>query len=613
MDENKKDLSAVSTETAQPAAPEEERDQALFDAIGKGKKKKKIRRIITTVVILALVAGGITAAVLYGRSKVRQQFGDMTAPSVTAYTVDTGSVNTTVSGSGLLADVDTEKLTLPKGVKVDKVLVEAGDPVAAGQILATVDRSSVLAALKETQDKIVELDGKLRDAAADSVPTYLNTSVAGRVKMVYAQADDDVAACMVEHGALALLSLDGYMAVDLDTDALNPGDKVKVLRADGKELAGTVDQVIRGRATILVTDNGPALDETVTVTAADGRSIGSGALYIHNPLRITGYAGTVAVAAAKENQYYYAGSALFTLKDTAYAANYNALIKERQALEEELLELLSYARAGAVEAPFTGTVSSVEYSDKPVGNNNSNTGANTGSGDMSGGMNYGNYGTAGSVGTTGGDNGSATASSGETALLTLSPDERMSVTITVDETDILALEVGQSAQITINSIGDIFSGEVTEINRSASSQSGVTSYQAVITMPKDPRMMPGMSAKAVVRIQGVAGAILIPEAALHQTRDAAFVYTSYNYETQEFGGAVAVVPGLSNGDMVEIVEGLSEGDTVFYTVVFDPYAYYGSAGDASGGDAWVEMDASAGDAWTASAGDAVASSGDAGE
>ena len=63
MDENKKD--------SLTAAPEEERDQALFDAIGKDRKKKKRRTWITVIVIVALVAAGLTAAVIYGQKKVR--------------------------------------------------------------------------------------------------------------------------------------------------------------------------------------------------------------------------------------------------------------------------------------------------------------------------------------------------------------------------------------------------------------------------------------------------------------------------------------------------------------------------------------------------------------
>ena len=250
-------------------------------------------------------------------------------------------------------------------------------------------------------------------------------------------------------------------------------------------------------------------------------------------------------------------------------------------------------------------MSSIEYkkdaaSGGTSGDTNNNTNDDPFSGDYTG--------VGGNDGTNGDSNSASTTD--ETALLTLSKDERMNVTLTVDETDILSLEVGQEAQITINSIGEVFAGEVTEINRWATGSNGVTNYTAVISVPKDPRMLPGMSVRAVVRIQGVAGAILIPEQALHQTRDAAFVYTSVDPETGELGDPVSVVSGLSDGSMVEIVEGLAEGDTVYYTVVVDPWAYYyGTAGNASDGDAWVDVTASDGDV-LASDGDAAGVEGD---
>ena len=601
MDENK------NTVTAE--APDRERDRELFDAIGKGKKKKRIRRIVITVLILALLGGGITTAVILGRRKVNEQFGEKASAQIATYTVNTGSVNTTVSGSGQLSDVDVEKLVLPENVKVDKVMVSAGQRVDQGDVLATVDSASVLKALSETQSKISELDVKLRGAANDAISANINTGVAGRVKAVYAQKDDDVAACMIEHGALALLSLDGYMAAEVETDALTAGETVSILRTEGKPLSGTVEKVNMGVATVLVTDNGPMLDETVTVQDADGNEIGAGTLFVHNPLKITGYAGTISWVNAAENKYVNAGSNLFTLKDTAYTANYESILKDRREQEDKLVELLALYRAGAVEAPFTGTVSSIEYKDPSASNSGDDTQQTNPYGSYD--MGYGDYSAYVSSGNTGTEE-TDNSSKGDTALLTLSPDEHMSLTISVDETGILALQVGQSAQVSINSLGEMFTGEVTEINRSASANAGVTSYSAVITMPKDPRMLSGMSARAVVLIQGVSGAVLIPEEALHQTRDSAFVYTDYNYETREFGGVTPVVTGLSDGSMVEIVEGLSEGDTVYYTVVFDPWEYYGSSGDASDGNAWVETYASDGDVYYASEGDGYyASEGDA--
>ena len=578
MDENKE------LETAAPAEPAEDRDQELFSAIGAGKKRKKRRRIIIVAVILALVAAGLFFAVRYGRSKVREQFvSNENTETVQVYMVDTGNVTTTVGGSGQLADADTRTLTLPKGVEVDEIVAELGQTVREGDVLATVEPSSVLTALADTQKKINELDAKLRTSANDSVKNFLTTNVAGRVKLIYAREGDDVAARMVESGALAVLSLDGYMAADVPAGSLKAGDAVKVKRADGAEIKGTVEKVLMDTATVLVTDNGPMADETVTVYSASGEELGSGALYIHNPLKITGYAGTIAKVNVSENANVYAGSSLFALRDTAYSANYESILKQRRDLEETLLELLAISRAGALTAPIDGTVSRVDYKSS----DSSSSDSGTSSSDLSGlaGYDTGDTGSGSGTGTS-----SASTSSDETKVITLSTDEAMNVTITVDETDILSLKLGQEAQVTINSIGETFSGEVTEINKNAKSEYGVTSYSAVISVPKDERMLPGMSVRALIRIQGVAGAVLIPSEALHETKESAFVYTSYNYETGEFGDPVQVVPGLNDGNMVEIVEGLQQGDFVFYTVTVDPWAmyYYGEDSVSDGDAVWID-------------------------
>lgn len=135
----------------------------------------------------------------------------------------------------------------------------------------------------------------------------------------------------------------------------------------------------------------------------------------------------------------------------------------------------------------------------------------------------------------------------------------MKLTVSVDETDILSVQNGQKAQITVSTIGDeVFSGVVTAVERSAKSSYGITSYSVEITLDKDPRMLPGMTAKALIRIEGVDNALLIPEKALRQTRDSSFVYTTYDPATGTLGGETAVIPGLTGGGMVEITEGLTE-------------------------------------------------------
>ena len=122
--------------------------------------------------------------------------------------------------------------------------------------------------------------------------------------------------------------------------------------------------------------------------------------------------------------------------------------------------------------------------------------------------------------------------------------------------------MGQETDVTIKSIGDdALSGIVTEIDKSGASGS----YTAVVTFDKITGMLPGMTASVDVRIEGVDNAIIIPVDALNRTSTGAYVYTSYDEETQQYGGRVDVVTGLSNNNYVEIKSGLSVGDTVYYT------------------------------------------------
>ena len=512
-------------------APEVQRDDALFETLGKNKKRKKRKIIITVVVILLVLAIIAVAGVSFLQRRVREQFATNQG-EVLSYEVTTGSISTVVSGSGSLTDVDLESVTVPEGVEITEVKVKRNQTVTAGDLLATVDMASVISAMADLQSQIEDLDGQLSDAEGDAASTTIYAGVTGRVKAVFGEVGADVADVMYTNGALALLSLDGYMAVDIETDALVAGDSVTVKLSDGEEITGTVESVVGGIATVLVTDNGPEYEEEVTVLSGDGAQLGSGNLYIHSPLRVTGFSGTISYAYASENAKVYSTGVLFTLKDTGYSANYASLLRQRAELEQTLLELLTIQRDGAVLAKMDGSVYSVDYS------------------------------------------------SGSTAVVTLSHDEKMSVTISVDEDDILSLELGQTVTVTVSSVSeDSFAGTLTEINRTSSS-SGV--YSAVIELDKVEGMLSGMTASVSVRIEGVDNAILIPIEALHRTSDGAYVYTSYNEEYQEYGGKVDVVTGLENSTYVEIKSGLSVGDTVYYTEQESSFGGFGNFGGMGG-------------------------------
>ena len=411
---------------------------------------------------------------------------------------------------------------MPSGVEITEILVEYGDTVAKGDLLAVANMATVRSAMATLQEQIEELDDQISEAEGDSVSSSVTAGVKGRVKIIHGQAGMLVEDAMVDHGALAVLSLDGYMAVDVESEALSEGDSVVVVLADGEEVDGTVEKTVGSTATILVTDNGPEYDDEVQILDASGETVGRGKLYIHNSLMVTGYAGKIKTVNTKLNQQVSASTRLFTLTDTASTASYDTLLRSRSEKEEILLELLVIQRYGGLTAPISGSVYSVVDLDAQED----------------------------------------TETEEITDIVSISPDVSMSVTIDVDESDILSLALHQTADVTVRSIGEeVLTGVVTEIDKTDSSGA----YTAVVTLDKVEGMLPGMTASVDVRIEGVYDAILIPVDALHQTSSGYYVYTAYDGETEEYGGKVGVVPGLSNSSYVEIKSGLAEGDVVYYT------------------------------------------------
>ena len=526
---------------------EQRNDDVLFEALNREKKKKRNRRIRRIVIILAVVALLLAYAVNTLQKRVRETVAAQT-DAIKSSVVTIGTVSTTVSGSGTIRDMDTEEISVPAGVKITEVLVESGDKVLSGDVLATVENADVLNALADVQKQIDAKDAEMENAASEAVDEILRAKVSGRIKKIYAQPGDGVAACMVRNGALAVISQDGYMALEIENSSLKTGDTVSLLRADGSSLTGEVDRIYSGKAVILTDDRLPEVEEELTVKNSAGEILGHAAVYIHSPVRVTGYTGTVDYLSVKENDNVWEGASIFRLRDTKTPARYDSIVKEREELEKTLLDLLTIYRDGALCAPFDGTVLTVEYDED---NNMAAAAKSVSSQSAAYPAQSGNSVSA--------------VSKEETKVLTLSRDKKMSVAIPVDETDILALQPGQEAVLTVEAIGrDSYHGFITELDRSADSSGGVTSYTATVTFDKAEHMLAGMTADVIINISGRENVLILPAEAINRTSASAYVFTGYVAETGMLTDPKTVTVGVSNEEYTEIRSGLSEGETVYY-------------------------------------------------
>ena len=114
---------------------------ALFETLNQNKKKRKRKVIRTVLIILVVIAALLISAVMILRKRVEKRFA-AAAAEVQSYQVTTGTIHTTVSGTGVLTEDDLEAITVPAGVAINEVKVNAGETVRKGDLLATVDMAS---------------------------------------------------------------------------------------------------------------------------------------------------------------------------------------------------------------------------------------------------------------------------------------------------------------------------------------------------------------------------------------------------------------------------------------------------------------------------------------
>lgn len=313
-------------------------------------KKKLLISAAALILVLALVL------MLLPRRKAMPQSSVNVVKELITGTAETGSITETFVSGGTIASVGARPVSLAGSVKLTGWAVSSGDYVEAGDLLATVDKSSVLSAISDLNELMAALDSAIESSRSDAVSSAIYAPAPGRVKAVFVESGESVTDAMYENSALMLLSLDGRMAVDIDAGDMSPGTALTVTLSDGTELSGSVYSISEGTAAVTVPDTAAEYGDTVTVSY-DGDVIGAGTLRINNPLRVVGYAGTVSSVSVSAGAYVYSGQQLLTLTDTGYSARYETLLEKRRTLETQMQELFKAYETGGVYAASSGCVS----------------------------------------------------------------------------------------------------------------------------------------------------------------------------------------------------------------------------------------------------------------
>ncbi|MCK4967985.1 MAG: hypothetical protein KAS12_02925, partial [Candidatus Aenigmarchaeota archaeon] len=142
--------------------------------------------------------------------------------------------------------------------------------------------------------------------------------------------------------------------------------------------------------------------------------------------------------------------------------------------------------------------------------------------------------------------------------------------LSLNEIDIVNIEVGQKASLTFDAIEDlIISGQVIEVDSIGTTSQGVVTYDVKIVFDIDnPQVKSGMSVNADIIINVSQNALLVPNATVKMQNNFYFV------QVLEPGSEVPknqqVEVGLTNDIITEVISGLKEGDQVVTaTIVAD--------------------------------------------
>jgi HlyD family secretion protein len=132
----------------------------------------------------------------------------------------------------------------------------------------------------------------------------------------------------------------------------------------------------------------------------------------------------------------------------------------------------------------------------------------------------------------------------------------------VDEVDIFAVEVDQKAIIIVDALPDMeFTGTVTFISPSGTTETGVVNYAVTVVLdPTDVKLRGSLTATADIVQEDKKDVLLLPARAMIETPEGVFVdlWDDVTMETQRR----QIVTGTRTYQFVEVISGLDVGDKV---------------------------------------------------
>jgi multidrug efflux pump subunit AcrA (membrane-fusion protein) len=483
------------------------------------------------ILVLALIGAG---AILWQRSTQTASAEDAAETIV----VETGSIEETVSASGNAAPDRQATVAFSSSGSIAEVLVEPGQRVEAGQVLARLDTTSLewqiaraQASLKTAEARLAQVAKPMSESDIASAQAAVDSAIANYEKVQEGPSEADLASAQAAlDSALANYrkvkagpSADDLAAAQAQVDSARVSvqqaqasyDRVRdrpdiQMRPEAQQLQTATISLRQAEAAYRVQANRPTASELAAAQAQVDQARASLSALQNRP--------SASDLAAAQAQVAQAEASLASLQDRPNSED--VAVQELSVAETAIVlsQTESQMDDTYITAPLAGTILAVNITE-------------------------GEW-----------------ASPGAPAV-TIATTQDLILAVNVDEVDVAYLAEGQTAYLSFDALNDeTFVGTVTHIAPSSSNIGGAVAYAVEIGFdPGDRPVRLGMTADVDMAVAKAEDALLVPNRAVESDREAGRYYVT----RMKAGGTterLEVRVGLRDESRTQIVQGVSEGD-----------------------------------------------------
>ncbi len=503
------------------------------------KERKLTRKKVLTIVGIALA---ILAVVMFFVRQGAKKAVDEVSVIESEATVQKRSIVRSISGKSVICPKDSYEINALVSGDIIYAGFEKGDIVSKDDILYKIDASDTEKNLTGAENSLQRSKNSYNNAVEDLDDLIITSNYSGKVSNLSIKKGDSVSPNQVIARIYDDTKLDVTVPfVEEDANNIFVGQTALVSIANsGTTVSGVVREVMSSpyfsSSHISLKDVTVRIENPGALTVEDEATVQIDGMYCNNvgkfeyitEKNITSkVAGDVLDVYVSEGDYIGKGKKIAVLENEALS---DAVDNARFSLKDSEL---AYERAQdsvdnyTVKAPISGTVIEKNYKT--------------------------------------GDTLDTTKASTE-SLAIIYDMSSLTFDISIDETDINSVEVGQNVEITAEAVeGKKYFGVVTNVSVVGATNNGITTYPVTVEIAEfDDALLPGMNIEAVINVSEVKDAISVPISAVNR---GGTVYVKGDKQSDDDKApegfrTVKVELGVSDGEFVEIKSGLNEGDIV---------------------------------------------------